>query len=170
MRTLVPPRAIVPATKVSGPAVPVELLSDGHARLFRVDLHSTALVKTDMWPSLSVLSALVENIMHQAWLEPRLLCDDFRKDNKVSMLGEIKIHANGTYDGVAVGIIDMNLPTLEASPLFHVLTIEKTDLVCKFAVVGPAIFHPTRVSSNTLITTPSPIQKRGKLSAIFYSV
>ena len=170
MRTLVSPHAIIPAAEVAGPAVPIELLDEGRARLFRVDIHSTDLVKTSEWPDDKILAALAVNLMHAAWLEPRLLCDDYRKDTKITNIGDLKIHANGSYDGVAIGINDMNLPLFKTSPLFHVLSTERKDLVCKLAVVGPAIFHPTRVSSNTPITTPKPIQKRGKLSAIFYSV
>ena len=157
------------APKVS---IPVELLDDGKARLFRVDVHSHDLEPASTWAEQLKYSGVITRLLYDAWLEPRILCDEYRASNEHLVYwgayANLSVQANGAYDGIAVGFQPASLiPAIPETPLFHIVKTEVKDLVCKFAILGPALFHPTRVSSNVPNNIPLPNKTKNKLVAYF---
>ena len=161
------PAGVVMASDAKGPTIPIELLQDGKARLFRVDVHAEDLAHPRGWAEQLIKSGLITRLLQDAWLEPRILCDEHRTKRAPQIYDGFMVRANGSYDGLAIGLSTLSFAHSPPSPLFHVIKVETTDMVCKVAILGPALFHPTRVSSNINTNFPSPIQKKNKLAAYF---
>ena len=166
MRTLVTPDACLPSADVTGCSIPCNLLYEGRARLYRVDVFTSELINTALWEKRLHGSRLVTAVLHETWLLPAKLLS--AGDNPaLGFHKNISFSSSGTYDGLAIEIKKPEeLPSFGKSPVFHVISVKRTDLVLKLAVVGPGLFHPTRVSSN-ILTDPLHNNKRNKYSAIF---
>ena len=155
------------AADAKEPTIPIELLYEGKARLFRVDIHAENLEHPGVWVERLQQSGLVTRLFHDSWLEPRLLCDDYRTNFGPDHYKNLLVSANGSYDGLAISLKSLSFTHTSLTPLFHIVKIDISDCLCKMAILGPALFHPTRVSSNVPTHIPPPQKKKDKLAAYF---
>ena len=158
MRTLAKPADMVTACAVKGDcSIPGHLLADDHARLFRVDIFKEYGRLEHLAPvQMRKLIRGVTWVFGQAFNNGTLA--------NVELLG-CDIISSGTYDGFVLKVRDIDcIPLLPHEHLFHAVAITRTPFVLKIAIVGPALFHPLRVSSNISLITNA--KKRAK-SAIF---
>ena len=148
MRLLVEPSKLLPTCAVFDTcSIPATLLADGKARLYRVDIfleHG----KLDHLSSqhTAILSRFVTWFLDTTFYSATI---------QNTVFPGCEILSNGTYDGFVLKITSLaNIPLLPHASVHHTVTVTTTPYVCKLAIVGPARFHPLRVSSNIPITFP----------------
>ena len=148
MRLLVEPEKLIPTCMVGDKcAIPATLLADGKARLYRIDIFSEYGTLKHLSPQhIVVLTRFVTWFLDDTFFAARICNTSFPG---------CEIMSNGTYDGFVLKITSLaNIPVLSHSRVHHTVTVTTTPYVCKLAVVGPARFHPLRVSSNVPMTFP----------------
>ena len=138
--------------------IPATVTRQASVRLFRVDIY----------PQYGLLPSK-EETLH--WKLVRLVGNIFLKALRSGTLadaspGYAAVKSAGTYDGFALEIKDFdNIPMLPHALLFHCVHYRYSERVLRLAFVGPAIFHPVRVSTNVPTTHVSNSNRT--LAAVF---
>ena len=159
MRTLVQvPQWTQITLKGDACCIPAGETLHGSVRLVRVD----TFLRDNAWKNFGDFE-VKKTTRFVAWVLGKALQDGTFVDQPEA----IRLHSCGTYDGITIEVCDMDhIPILPHSPFFHCIMTKKSDLVLKLIFVGPAIFHPMRVSTNVPIG-PLPTPKNRTLVATF---
>ena len=153
MRNLLPSSGTLPAVNaLKLCTIPKTLLENGQGRLLRVDTflaHGKIEQLTDI--QLLKIRRLVNYLLQHGLVRGYM----------PSSFPGIKIHSSGTYDGMAIEVVDIDqVPYLPHVSMYHIISLKLTQFVYKLAIIGPAVFHPVCVSNNIpvlSITTKTPL-------------